>query len=200
MQQENYNQDIELDALTDLIRQRLGEREYILNRMQEMESPRQSNHHILIRTTIGLAMAACVAAVLILQPFASVSPLDELSINQPSLAELRGASEDIAEIEHLMDIPDYEAALAKTEKALNNMQMQIDEFEDIYETADEETEYETILENTQLSQLRWTYIYILVKQGQNKKAIKELKKYLKASEYAEHTDEAKKLLEKLQNK
>lgn len=200
MQEENFYQDTEQDALTDIIKQRLGEREYMLHRLQEMQTPSKSLHRSLIRTGIGLAMAACVAALLIFQPFAAVSPLDELSIEQPSMAGLRGASEDMAEIEKLMDIPDYEAALNKTEIAIDRLKEQIEEFDGLDEYFDEEALYEEELDKTQLSELRWTYIYLLIKNNENKKAMKELKKYIKESQYAEHLPEAKQLLEKMKNK
>ena len=50
------------------------------------------------------------------------------------------------------------------------------------------------------SELRWTYIYLLVCTGDRREAIKQLKIYLKQKEFCEHEVEAKRLLKELKKK
>lgn len=111
---------------------------------------------------------------------------------------IRSASADITEIKDLLDRPDYAAALEKTSEALRHSDMELKELDDVsYVWADDGMKYEEEMELQMNSELRWTYIYLLLKTGNDKVAKKELKKYLGRPESAQHLEEAKQLLASL---
>ncbi len=198
--QENGQKDH--DALDELIVSRLGERQKKLRRMEEMEHQIHRTAPIMRTVTWATVMAvACLTAFLVVSPLfrSSVSPLDELGIEQPTLTAYRAAAEEMAEINRLMERGDYEQALTKTEKALRQSDLAIREIADMADAwpDDESMEYEERLERTNNSELRWTYIYLLVKSDRLKDARRELRRYLKAADYCAHETEAKALLEKI---
>lgn len=183
------------DELTERITARLAERQRKLERMQEMQRPARRIN--FIGGAIALVAAACIAALVVVAPWKNVSPVDELGIT-PDLTEYRSAAPEIAEIQRLMEKPDYTAALVKAEKALLRSDKELKVMDGVgFELDDEELEYEEQLDRAMNSELRWTYIYLLVKAERNKDAIKELNIYIKNKEYCEHPVEAKQLLAKL---
>lgn len=194
VQNEKWQEPVN-DELTERITARLAERQRKLERMQEMERP--ARRVKFYGGAVALAVAACIAALVVFAPWKSVSPVDELGIS-PDLTEFRSAAPDMAEIQTLLDRPDYVSALEKTEAALRHSDMEVREMSDVANYwGDEETDYEEEMERVMNSELRWTYIYLLVKNDRNKDAIKELKIYIKNKEYCEHLEEAKQLLAKL---
>ena len=188
------------DQLTSRIADRLGEREAKLKKMAEWERTKQKSEKRNARPLYYLAaIAACIVAAVLLWPTANVSPVDELDIDTPTMTAYRAASPEIARIEKLMSEENYAEALKRTEKALRNSDLAIYELENVPEIwgSDEEMAYEDEAERMKNSELRWTYIFLLIKNGQEKQARKELKKYLKFPEYCEHEEEARLLLKKL---
>lgn len=186
------------DELTQRIANRLGERQRKLQQMEQWEQ--QSRRPSFRLSALAFVAAACVAALFVFAPWKTVSPVDELGIS-PNMEEYRSASPELAELQRLMEKPDYKAALLYAEKALAKSDKEVRvmmEVFDVYE--DEEMEYEEQLEREINSQLRWTYIYLLVKNDRNDVAIKQLKLYLKDKAYSEHRDEASALLKKLKKK
>lgn len=185
------------DALTGRIVDRLGERQ---EKLEQMAAWEQASKKPKVRPLYYLtAIAACVAAVVLLWPTSEVSPIEELGIEAPTMTEYRAASAEIARIEKLIGEKNYEEALRRTVKALKGSDAAIYEFENVPEVwdSDEEYAYEFEAELQKNSELRWTYIYLLVQLGKNKEARKELKAYLKLSQYAEHQEEARQLLKRL---
>lgn len=198
------NEDVfikqEADELTNKIADRLGERQQKLERMAEWERQNKKPKH-LRPIFMTLAIAACIAALFFFSPFGQdgQSCLDDLGIAPPSMTDFRAASPELTEISNLMEKEDYENALEKTEAALARSEESLKMY---YETEeiwgdDEAIKYDKELEWEVNSELRWVYIYLLVKQGRNKDAKKEIKRYLKYPDYCEHEAEAKALLEKL---
>lgn len=199
MNEEKFNPNA-ADADTMLIVARLGERKRKLERMAEME------HRLVRRTTARLytsivsAMAAVVLLTLVLVPLwrMQISPLDKTGISQPTFSDYRSGNADIAEITKLMDRQDYKQALTVTKKALHTSDIAL---KDLYgkdvELDDEELVYEEELERNTNSELRWAYIYLLVKLDDVKEARRQLHKYLKAKDYCQHQAEAKALLEEI---
>lgn len=198
------NEDVfikqEADELTNRIADRLGERQQKLERMAEWERLDKKSTHIrpLFMT---LAIAACIAALFFFSPFgqSGQSYLDDLGIASPSLTDFRAGSPELTEISNLMEKEDFDNALEKAEAALARSEEALKMY---YETEelwgdDEAIKYDKELEWEVNSELRWVYIYLLVKQGHKKDAKKELKRYLKYPDYCEHEAEAKALLEKL---
>ena len=61
----------------------------------------------------------------------------------------------------------------------------------------EEMAYEEELEKSANSELRWTYIYLLVRLNHNDEARKQLNIYLKNRQFCGHSAEAMALLEEL---
>lgn len=191
--------NIDNDQMTKLITERLGERQEMLRKIEKWE--KKTSKKIPLTLVSTLAVAACLAVMFILNPFTSSSPLDEVGIEQPTIMMVRGNSEDIAEVERLMNKPDYQTAVIKVQKILSHIKVLKEVVWDLPEDFDkEEAEYEIAQYDMMESEVRWTYIYILVKVDDFDLAKKELKKYIKHAEYAEHLDEAKELLEVLKKK
>ena len=199
MNEEKFNPNV-ADADTMLIVARLGERKRKLERMAEMEQRLARRTTARLYTSIVSAMAAVVLLTLVLVPLwrMQISPLDKTGISQPAFSDYRSGNADIAEITKLMDRQDYKQALTVTKKALHTSDIAL---KDLYgkdvEFDDEELVYEEELERNTNSELRWAYIYLLVKLDDVKEARRQLHKYLKAKDYCQHQAEAKALLEEI---
>lgn len=196
MNEEKFNHNA-ADADTMLIVARLGERKRKLERMAEME------HRMARRTTTRLYTSIISAVALLIFVFVplwcmQISPLDQTGISQPTFSDYRSGNADIAEITKLMNQQDYKQALTVTKKALHTSDIAL---KDLYgqdvELDDEELVYEEELERNNNSELRWTYIYLLVKLDDVKEARRQLHKYLKAKNYCQHQAEAKALLKEI---
>lgn len=189
------------DELTRLITERLGERQRKLQQMKQWEMPNRGKVVGLYAGTITLVAAACVAALMVFAPWkAETTAVDEMGI-RPDMTEFRSASPDVAEVQALLEKPDYEAAMLRAEKALAKSDMEVYEMKDVADVwENDEMLYEEQLELEMNAQLRWTYIYLLVKNGYDEKAVKQLKKYLKNKEYCAHRTEAQALLKELKKK
>lgn len=199
MNEEKFNPNV-ADADTMLIVARLGERKRKLERMAEMEHRLARRTTVRLYTSIVSAMAAVVLLTLVLVPLwrMQISPLDKTGISQPTFSDYRSGNADIAEITKLMNRQDYKQALTVTKKALHTSDIAL---KDLYgkdvEFDDEELVYEEELERNTNSELRWAYIYLLVKLDDVKEARRQLHKYLKAKDYCQHQAEAKALLEEI---
>lgn len=181
--------------LQRLITERLEEHERKLKRLREMEHTRKKRE--MKRYLSVVAIVASVLSLFVFFPINQSSPLDELNI-QPSTMTFRNASPEISEISRLIEGEEYSAAIAKTEKALKASDEKIWLIKDTKELYDdEESLYEEQMEYTNNSELRWMYIYALVKEGREKDAIKQLKLYLKRPQYCHNIEEAKALLKLL---
>ena len=199
MNEEKFNPNV-ADGDTMLIVARLGERKRKLERMAEMEQRMARRTTARLYTSIVSAMAAVVLLTLVLVPLwrMQISPLDKTGISQPTFSDYRSGNADIAEITKLMNRQDYKQALTVTKKALHTSDLAL---KDLYgkdvEFDDEELVYEEELERNNNSELRWAYIYLLVKLDDVKEARRQLHKYLKAKDYCQHQAEAKALLEEI---
>ena len=199
MNEEKFNPNV-ADGDTMLIVARLGERKRKLERMAEMEQRLARRTTARLYTSIVSAMAAVVLLTLVLVPLwrMQISPLDKTGISQPKFSDYRSGNADIAEITKLMNRQDYKQALTVTKKALHTSDIAL---KDLYgkdvECDDEELVYEEELERNTNSELRWAYIYLLVKLDDVKEARRQLHKYLKAKDYCQHQAEAKALLEEI---
>lgn len=190
----------EADDQTRLIVSRLGERQRKWNRMQEMEVRLQKPHTRHRRMFIVSAMAASVILALVVWPLYQMqrSPLDKLDIGKPTMTEFRAASPELNEISQLMEKEDYQQAMIKTKEALRKSDRVISEFGGLGSMLDdEELMYEERLDAIANCELRWTYIYILVRMEQYKEAKKQIKRYLKDKDICEHYEEARALLQEL---
>lgn len=199
MNEEKFNPNV-ADGDTMLIVARLGERKRKLERMAEMEHRLARRTTARLYTSIVSAMAAVVLLTLVLVPLwrMQISPLDKTGISQPTFSDYRSGNADIAEITKLMNRQDYKQALTVTKKALHTSDIAL---KDLYgkdvELDDEELVYEKELEGNINSELRWAYIYLLVKLDDVKEARRQLHKYLKAKDYCQHQAEAKALLKEI---
>ena len=167
--------------------------------MKEGKFKMKKGHLLPILITLGIVV--CVAALFFFSPFeqSGQSCLDDLGIAPPGMTDFRAASPELTEISNLMEKEDFDNALEKAEAALERSEEALKMY---YETAemwgdDDAIKYDEEMEWVVNSELRWIYIYLLVKQGRKKDAKKELKRYLKYPDYCEHEAEAKALLEKL---
>ena len=199
MNEEKFNPNA-ADGDTMLIVARLGERKRKLERMAEMEHRLARRTTVRLYTSIVSAVAAVVLLTLVLVPLwrMQMSPLDKTGISQPTFSDYRNGNADIVEITKLMNRQDYKQALTVTKKALHTSDIAL---KDLYgkdvEFDDEELVYEEELERNTNSELRWAYIYLLVKLDDVKEARRQLHKYLKAKDYCQHQAEAKALLEEI---
>lgn len=199
MNEEKFNHNV-ADGDTMLIVARLGERKRKLERMAEMEQRMARRTTARLYTSIVSAVAAVVLLTLVLVPLwrMQIPPLDKTGISQPTFSDYRSGNADIAEITKLMNRQDYKQALTVTKKALHTSDIAL---KDLYgkdvEFDDEELVYEEELERNTNSELRWAYIYLLVKLDDVKEARRQLHKYLKAKDYCQHQAEAKALLEEI---
>lgn len=194
MQDERFN-PWEQDELTQVIVERLAERQRKIDRMKEMSTP---HRRISLYGGATLAVAACVAVIVVLNLFSSISPLDEAGIEKPEYSQFRGASKEMTEIYSFLDNKEYDAAERLTRKTINGIEASLDLYWELPAEYDNEEEaYEAECDMLTLSQLRWTYIYLLVKQDKNDIAKRQLKIYIKDKKHAEHYEEAKKLLKVL---
>ena len=199
MNEEKFNPNA-ADGDTMLIVARLGERKRKLERMAEMEHRLARRTTVRLYTSIVSAVAAVVLLTLVLVPLwrMQMSPLDKTGISQPTFSDYRSGNADIVEITKLMNRQDYKQALTVTKKALHTSDIAL---KDLYgkdvEFDDEELVYEEEMERNTNSELRWAYIYLLVKLDDVKEARRQLHKYLKAKDYCQHQAEAKALLEEI---
>lgn len=186
------------DSLTALIADRLGERQRKLELMAEMERTGKSSKRIPMY--VVSAIAACIVVLIIVVPLwkGKMSPLDKLGIETPEMTSFRAATPELTEIASLIEQQQYDKALQKTQKVLESSDRDVKGIMELLdgwydESLMEELEQETLM-NTEI---RWTYIYLLVKVERYKEARKELKRYLEYGDYCEHREEAKALLKEL---
>lgn len=190
------------DVLSAIIIDRLGERQKKIDRMEELNRKYSSKSTALHYTYIAATVAACILAVWVLYPVQNknMEMLENLGIVY-SQNEFRAASQDLAEISNMIESKKYDDALVKTRDLLSHSDLVIDEFDGVgFEWNDEELMYAMEEEQLANSELRWTYIYLLVCTGERCEAIKQLNIYLKQKEFCEHEVEAKKLLKELKKK
>ena len=185
------------DALDDLIADRLGERQKKLERMRQMGKGGTSV--TLLRNTpvwIATAVAASLIGLLImiLPPTHVTSPIDELGIECPSLQEYRSGSPCFTEIQDLLEKEDWSAAQYKVYKALCKSEKDMDSLLAINER-DVAQQYELDVEKEEISQLRWIYIYVLLKESKIDEAVVHIEKYI--SQEGEHKHDAEILLKKI---
>lgn len=192
MQQESPN-----DELTRRIAQRLGARQQKLQCMEEWEHPAKKLS--LPRTMAVVSAAACVALILMMAPWKGYSPVDELGI-RPDLTEFRSGMPQMTEIQRLLDASEYGEALRLTEQVLLSSDAEIGEMKLDTLLQDEMAEYEYRVMREVNSELRWTCIYLLVQEGRDEEALRQLGRYMADAEYAHHGEEAAALREKLEKK
>ena len=190
------------DELTLLIADRLGRRQEMLDRMAEWERPART---IAWRPAVlsALAIAACLAvAFVVLKPAAGDGTgnlLDELGIEAPTFEEYRAATPQLSEITTLIENENYALAIEKVELALEHSDRELRGLEmALLDTDDEVLAYAEETEQQLNGELRWAYIYLLVRVGRTEDALAQLKRYLKLPSYVmQHKDEAKALRKKL---
>ncbi|MBP3552299.1 MAG: hypothetical protein J6K05_03900 [Bacteroidaceae bacterium] len=188
-------QEVLNDELTQRIAQRLGERQRKLQCMQEWNRPVRKIP--LSRTLAVLSTAACVALILMAAPWRGTSPVDELGIS-PDLTEFRSGVPQMSEIQRLLETSEYESALFQVEQLLLSTDAEIEKMSANTNYQDEVAEYEYQMMRSMNSELRWTYIYLLVQTERSEKALLQLKRYIGDEKYAHHKELAVALREKLE--
>ena len=191
------------DELTLRIADRLGKRQEKIDCMAEWE---RGSRRMELRpiTLSALAIAACLVVVFIIQiPRTSNSsnPLDELGIAAPSFELYRSAVPELSEITHLISDQKYIEALPKVHEALEHSDLNLRELEMALQNNDDEVlsdEKET--EQVLNGELRWAYIWLLVFDNNNEKALEQIDLYLNLQlSLISHEVEAKELKKKLEN-
>lgn len=191
------------DELTLRIADRLGRRQEKLDRMAEWERPARK---IAWRPVVlsALAMAAClVVAFVVIAPWRTTeeSPLDELGIAVPDFEDYRSAVPELSEISKLIANQQYADALPKVEAALEHSDRELRGLDmALLDNDDEVLAYAEEAEQILNGELRWAYIYLLVREERKEEACEQLKLYLKLPRgVVQHREEAKALRKKLRN-
>lgn len=189
----------EADELTQRVADRLGLREEKMKQMEQWEKQTSSHRSVYKLFAYVLSVAACIAIAIVIWPSNEPSLIDELGIERPSMTEFRGESSESVMIEQLIEKKNFDEALKMVAESLEKSDVAIEELESISTDWEDEEEmiYNDELERVKNSELRWTYIYLLLQTDDNKQARKELKRYLKTPQYCEHEQEAKELLSRL---
>lgn len=195
------NEQEQMNALDAIIAIRLGERKRKLDRMAKWEQKGKS-HKRTFQIASVFVVAACMVAIFFAPMLEkeSLSPLDELGI-RPEIPTFRGMSQDMDRLTNLVENGAYEDAMPLCESILQESEQDVGDMERYcVNTDDEEAEYELELAKSQNAEIRWMYIYILVRLEKNDEAINQIKKYMKHSRFCVHMEEAKELKKALQNK
>lgn len=180
------------DSLDRMFTDRLGERQRKLERMSEMEHRAGKAKTLSLNKRVLGAVAACVIVLIMVAPIMKeeIVPLDYCRINVAE-QEYRAAFPDQNEIDVLMAKQDFDNALKKVKHELKKSDTALKEYRAIsIEDIAEEWAYEEQEEQIINSELRWTYIYLLLKTGQDNVAKKELKRYMKHKEWCNNWDDA----------
>ena len=191
----NIQQRIPNDELTQRIVERLGERQQKIQCMQEWERPAKVVS--LPRTLAVLSAVACVTMIFIIAPWQRTSLVDELGVS-PHLTEFRSGYPQLAEVQRLLETSEFEAALVLTQQLLTQLDEEINK--DFVDVEDEMEVYERTVMCTVNAELRWTYIYLLVKMEQYEEARLQLDSYINDVEYVHHREEAAILREEIEKK
>lgn len=186
---------MENEELNKLIMERLGERQYKVQRMQEMERRRKSRA-LMLKRTVYAAAACLVVALMILPLHRTENPLDTLGIDVTSSEIYRSSTPQSRAIAKLIDEGKYAEAQREVEGAIQESDDNISRIRS-YCNYDEEAEYMERLEQMDNAELRWLRACILVRTEQYKAAQKELNRYLRKKEFCDHEKEARELLEEI---
>lgn len=148
-------------------------------------------------TYIGVSLAACLIIAFFATPWfkAEMSPISELAIVPPSLAEYRSASTSATEIDYAMANKDYEIAIQKIDSAIVISSETLRILKESATLEEESSLYEMEVETAHHYQLRWMRIYALVCLFRNDEAIDELESFIAIA--GEHQKDALSLLNKL---
>ncbi len=180
-----------------LITGRLGERQRKMERIGAMEkaTARERKRRLSILYT-AISIAACIALVAIVNPFANDNRRD-FAMTRPDFSTFRAALPELVQVEAFIDAGEYYKALDLVMVKLKESDKNIKyaEMEPMFD--DEEWMYEYKAEKLLNAELRWTYIFLLVMVECDRTAVKQLKRYLKDEEYCLHREDAKDMLEAL---
>lgn len=176
--------------------ERLGERDRKIEKMNGME---RAARKARISLYTAMSVAASLLLVVALNPFASSGSdvIEELGIMQPAFGNYRASVEGVADVEEFIGAGEYYKALDLVEELLKDSERSIKQAEKEPLFDDEEWVYEYKSEKLFNAELRWTYIYLLVVIECERDAAKELKRYLKDTEFCLHKADAEKLLKAL---
>lgn len=188
-----------------LITGRLGERQRKMERIGAMEkaTAREQKRRLSILYT-AISIAACVALVVIVNPFAGSDVQQVVEDNRrepvmarPDFSTFRAALPELVQVEAFIDAGEYYKALDLVMVKLKESDKNIKYAEKEPMFDDEEWMYEYRSEKLLNAELRWTYIYLLVMVECDYTAVKELKRYLKDEEFCLHREEAEGMLKAL---
>ena len=188
------------DELTLRIADRLGERQRKLESMAKWEQPaRKVSFRPAILSVMSIAACVAIAFILFTPSRSTVNPIDDLGLETPMFEEYRAAMPRMIEISQLLTEQRYADALPIVEEELATSDMDLQELmEKAACDADEELAYETETEQALNGELRWAYIYILVRENKFEEACKQLQQYLEMSpDIVSHREEAENLLKKI---
>lgn len=189
-----------MDKLDLLIADRLGERDRKMKRIEEWNAPKKGVKTVYVAISI-LSVAACLAIV-----FFAANPwennLGDSNMSQWKVSldmnSFRSADPSKKRIMELMDKEKYEEALRECKDMIVQSDMKLQQqTSNNLGVIDEEQEYENELLTAENEEIRWVYIYLLVKTNEATEALEQLNRYIEGSWAGEHMDEAVALREKI---
>ncbi len=194
------------DELTLRIAERLGKRQQKLACMDEWDAGTHQRMKWQPKLVIPVfAVAACLAAaVVILSPVSNHSGnlLEETGVSVPEFEAFRSAVQEQEEVAQLMSEQKYTEAMQKAEAALALSDSELQKMEHALQMNDDEVlADEKKTEQVVNGELRWAYIYLLLREGRQEEAYEQIKLYIKLPpDCISHLDEAQVLMKKLKEK
>ncbi len=191
-----YNVEDDVDRR---IIDRLGERKSKMARMRRWEG---DGRRRLYAICAAVSVAACIALFVVVNPFAGNvidggAFMKEQGIAVPHFGGFRAALPELTRVEQLIGEGKYYDALKITRDVLRETERSLKRAEKSPMYDSEEWMYEYESDKMLSSELRWTYIYLLVMLESEGDAKRELRKYLRETDYCTHRDEAERMLKAL---
>lgn len=194
----NMNAEVKMpDRLDEMIVCRLLERQRKLQRMKEWEDPTHRRKWLVVLSSMSVA-ACLVWAFFVLYPTIQTEDVELMA--RPELSNYRAACPELVMVETLMDNGDYAGAMDECKRALRHSDTALKELRHSYTRGfidDEEAEYEIAAESVVNHDVRWIYIYLLLKNGDRAEALKQIDICMKNEQYCDHIDDAADLRSKL---
>lgn len=190
----------DMDNLDLLIVERLGERDRKIKRIEKWNT-----YNSGLKTTYAvisvLSVAACLAFVfLVASPWTDNESGDNINDLDISLDRnyFRSADSEMKEVMGSIDKKQYEIAIQQCKELLEQSDIILSQLESNKPNVmDEEQEYELEMQKAENEEIRWTYIFLLVKNNEATEALEHLDRYIEGSNRSAHMDEALALREKI---
>lgn len=176
-----------------LIIERLGEHKRKLNILEKFLNSRNDKRRTIHKVLLSsMAAAAVIALILLLAPsIFAPSPLDSLHLQQPQLAQYRGA-DIFDDIEKDIASGNYSHALELADQARITYQSELERACECEPT--DEVKYQISLYNAYLEDIAWTQIYLFYMTKDKDALTASCEAYLKHPDYQEYRAQVENIL------